>query len=135
VTPEKRQEGWILALVIAGGLLLFAIGLRFLVEPGGAARTFGLAREGIRNELHWLVGLRDLWLAALVVAFAVYKEWRSVGLWFGFGAVVCFADAGVAAVSSGKLWPFVFHVVCGFLSVGISWMAFKLARRDSENDL
>lgn len=124
-----------LALVIAGGLLLFAIGLRFLVEPGGAARSFGLAREGIRNELHWLVGLRDLWLAALVIAFAIYKEWRSVGLWFGFGAIVCFADSGIAAVSGGKFWPIAFHVVCGFLSVGIAWMALKLAKRDPENGL
>ena len=108
----------------AGGLLLFAIGVRFFVAPEGAARTFGLAREIAGYELHHVIGLRDLWLGALAMALAALKEWRALALWFGFGALVCFSDAAIAAGSSGRTGPVLFHVICGVICAALAiWLA------------
>ena len=64
-------------------------------------------------ELHQVIGLRDLWLGALAVILAAMKEWRALAVWFGLGTLVCFSDAGIAASSSGRTGPMVFHVACG----------------------
>ena len=110
------------------GLLLFAIGVRFLIVPEDAARTFGLAKVITGNELSHVIGLRDLWLGALAIAFAVLKEWRALALWFGFGVVVCWSDASIAAMSSGRAGPVIFHVVCGFACAALAAVTWRLAR-------
>ncbi|MGQ0457661.1 MAG: DUF4267 domain-containing protein [Hyphomicrobium sp.] len=115
---------WIRAIAFLAGLLLAAIGIRFLIAPDRAAHTFGLAKDIAGFELHQVIGLRDLWLGALAMAFAALKEWRALALWFGFGAIVCFADAGIAAASSGRPEPVAFHVVCGFACAALAtWLA------------
>lgn len=95
------------------GVLLFAIGVRFLLAPDQAARTFGLAKEIAGFELHHVIGLRDLWLGALAAIFAALKDWRALAVWFGLGTLVCFSDAAIAAASSGRTGPILFHAACG----------------------
>lgn len=117
-----------------GGVLLFVIGVRFLVVPDQATRSFGLARDIAGFELHTMIGLRDLWLGALAVAFALAKQWRALSLWFGFGAFVCFADAAVAWGSSGRTGPVAFHVVCGLLSVALATTFHRYAALIGRDD-
>jgi hypothetical protein len=100
---------------VLGGLLLIVIGLRFMLVPDDAARSFGLGRELSGTELHSIIGLRDVWLGALAAAFAWLKQWRALALWFGLGAVVCFADASIAFDSSGRTGPIAFHAISGAL--------------------
>ncbi len=110
----ERRLRVLRAIAALAGVLLFAIGVRFLVVPDEAAHTFGLDREIAGFELHLVIGLRDLWLGALAILFAAFTEWRALAVWFGLGTLVCFSDAAIAASSSGRTGPIVFHVVCGF---------------------
>jgi hypothetical protein len=114
-------------VALLGGVLLFAIGVRFMLVPRDAARTFGLARQIEGFELHYVIGLRDLWLGVLAMAFAALREWRALALWFGFGALVCFADAGIAWTSGGRIAPVVFHVVCGAACIALTVIAARVA--------
>lgn len=113
-TPGKpvkhRHLVW---LAIAAGVLLTLIGIRFLIVPRTAANNFGLAREITGYPLHHMVGLRDIWLGALAIALAALREWRALLWWFALGAVVCFADAGIAGASSGKALAVGFHLLSG----------------------
>ncbi|MBL8566311.1 MAG: DUF4267 domain-containing protein [Hyphomicrobiaceae bacterium] len=122
--PAKHRH--LLWLSVGTGLLLAFIGIRFLIVPRSAANTFGLAREIAGYELHHIVGLRDIWLGLLAVALAAFREWRALALWFGLGALVCFADASIAAGSSGKLRAIAFHTGSGIVC---AWMAAAIWRR------
>lgn len=108
------------------GLLLFAIGVRFLIVPEDAAHTFGLAKVITGDELSYVIGLRDLWLGALAIAFAILKEWRALSLWFGFGVIVCWSDAAIAALSSGRAGPIAFHIVCGAACAALAALTWRL---------
>ena len=44
---------------------------------------------------------------------ATFRQWRALALWFAMGTIVCFADAAIAASSTGKLPQIVFHIGCG----------------------
>ncbi len=94
-----RKQRLILTLGIIGGVLLTVIGVRYFVTPEGAARTFGVPDRPAGYELYYIIGLRNVWLGLLAVAFAALREWRALALWFALGAIVCFADA----VYCGKL--------------------------------
>ena len=99
------------------------IGVRYFLTPEGAARTFGVPGRPGGYELYYIIGLRNVWLGALAVAFALLREWRALALWFGFGALVCFADAGIAAGSTGR-WPQIaFHVGCGVACLVLATVA------------
>lgn len=128
--PEGRQTGrkhrHLVWLAIGAGLLLTVIGVRFMIVPQSAASTFGLAKDFAGYELHHVVGLRDIWLGLLAMAFAALREWRALALWFGFGALVCFSDAAIVWVSSGKLAAVAFHFGSG---VFCAWMGLALWRR------
>jgi hypothetical protein len=130
VAKTHRRDHWILGICLFGGVLLAVIGLRYFLSPEGAARTFGVPGRPAGHELHYIIGLRNVWLGALAVAFALLREWRALALWFGFGAVVCFADAAIAAGSTGRLPQIAFHVVCGIACVGLSALTW---RRHSKN--
>lgn len=127
--PPKptRSERAILITCLVGGILLFAIGVRYMLVPEAAALTFGIPRRPQALELHYVTGLRNIWLGGLAIAFAALKEWRALALWFAFAAVVCFADAYIAASSVGG-WPHIaFHAGCGVGSACLSaqsWRAF-----------
>lgn len=105
------------------GLILLAIGIRFLLVPQKAARFFGIApaTADMAPELSYVIGLRDIWLALLVMVLSAVEDWRGLALWLGLGAGVCLGDAAIAAGSSGQPLPVAFHlasgVYCGVLAL------------------
>ncbi|MDX2204908.1 MAG: DUF4267 domain-containing protein [Hyphomicrobiaceae bacterium] len=116
---------------LLGGLLLLVIGVRYMLVPEAAALTFGIRRRPQAFELHYVTGLRNMWLGGLAVALAAFREWRALALWFGMAAIVCLADAGIAAGSVGG-WPHIaFHAGCGVASAGLSALCWRAAAKGS----
>lgn len=126
-----RLERWVMALCLIGGVLLTVIGVRYFLTPDGAARTFGVTARPVGYEFHYIIGLRNIWLGLLAVAFATLREWRALALWFALGVIVCFADAAIAASSTGRLPQIAFHIGCGLACVGLATASWRLARRKS----
>jgi uncharacterized protein DUF4267 len=122
-SSKNRHVVW---LAVFAGALLCLIGVRFIVVPRAAANTFGLAREIANYELHRIVGLRDLWLGGLAVAFALAREWRALALWLLLGAGVCFADAAIAGASSGKALAVAFHAGSGVFCLWLGVAAWRV---------
>ena len=131
-SSKTRHIVWF--ALLAGGLLAL-IGVRFILVPESAARTFGLARARQGYELHAIIGLRDLWLAGLAIAFALLGEWRALALWLGLGAVVCFADALIVALSSGRAHAIAFHVGSGVFCAALALASWRAAGRAIAKDL
>ncbi len=125
---KHRHLAW---LGIAAGLLLLVIGIRFIVDPKAAQRTFGLLKELQGSELHVIIGLRDIWLALLAIAFAAAREWRALGLWLLLGAGVCLADGVLVAVTSAKPWALAFHWISGLVCLWLGYRCWQLGRRDA----
>lgn len=117
---SKTKHRHLVWLSVAAGFLLAVIGLRFMFVPRTAANNFGLAKEITGYPLHEMVGLRDMWLGGLVIVLGAMREWRALTVWFALGALVCFADAGIAAHSSGKAAAVVFHVLSGVFCAGMA---------------
>ena len=127
---EKEQvAGVVFWLAIATGVVLTLIGVRFLVSPGPAAFFFGIDKQSPGFAPHAAIGLRDLWLGLLLVAFAVLRDWRAVALWLGLATLVCFGDSLIAATSSGRWWAVVFHAGSGVFCAVVGWTAWRLAGR------
>jgi hypothetical protein len=126
LTPRER---WILGICLVGGALLTVIGVRYLVVPESAAFTFGVADHAVRYELHYIIGLRNVWLGLLAIAFAILREWRALALWFAFGSIVCFADAAIAATSSGRPPQVAFHIAAGIICVVLTFFVARISRR------
>ncbi len=112
-----------------GGVLLAAIGLRYFLLPRSAALTFGVVDPRQGYELHYVIGLRNVWLGLLAVGFTALRQWRALTLWFALGTVVCFGDAAIAATSSGKPGPVAFHVGCGVICFGLALMLGRRQRQ------
>ena len=113
---------------ILTGLTLTVIGVRFALVPTSAAKFFGIDPNAPISALYHVIALRDIWLGVLAIAFAALAEWRALALWLSFAVVVCFADAWIAAASSGKPLSVAFHVGSGvFCAVlaGLSWRAVR----------
>ena len=119
-------------VLVGAGLLLGIIGLRFLWLPDLAGPTFGLGKNPIAHELHHIVGLRDLWLSGLLVAFALLGQWRAAALWLLMATPVCFADAVIAASSSGKAWAVAFHTGSGLACLALGAMAWRRGSRQPQ---
>ncbi|HXF54464.1 MAG TPA: DUF4267 domain-containing protein [Hyphomicrobiaceae bacterium] len=126
---NERLRRLLLGLSIAVGLALFVIGIRFIVVPQSAARLFGLAGGAASFELHYVIGVRDLWLALVVIGLALFREWRGLALWLGFGAAVCVADGAIAASSSARAGPIAFHLASGVLCAVLAVACWREARR------
>ena len=124
-------QSWIIGIALVGGALLAIIGIRYLVVPKSAAFTFGVADEVLGYELHYIIGLRNVWLGLLAIVFAILREWRALTLWFGFGTVVCFADAAIAATSSGRLPQVAFHFGAGVICLALTFLIPRVTRRES----
>lgn len=124
-----RIERRVVALAVIGGALLTVIGIRYFLVPEGAARTFGVPGRPAGYELHYIIGLRNVWLGLLAAAFALLREWRALALWFALGTIVCFADAYIAATSTGRLPQVAFHVGCGLACIGLAAGCWRLAQR------
>ena len=128
LTPSER---WILGICLVGGAMLTVIGIRYLLVPTSAAITFGVAVPATGAEFHYIIGLRNVWLGLLAIGFAILREWRALTLWFGLGTVVCFADAAIAATSSGKLPQVAFHVSAGVACLALAFVIPRVTRRET----
>jgi hypothetical protein len=122
---DRRTRRIVLALCLAGGALLTLIGIRYFLVPQSAARTFGVPDRSEGFELHYVVGLRNVWLGLLAVAFATQREWRALALWFTAAVVVCFADGLIAATSTGSLPQVAFHLGCGVASAVLAVLCWR----------
>jgi hypothetical protein len=118
-----------LAFGLLGGVLLTVIGIRYFVVPEQAARTFGVPGRPGGYELHYIIGLRNVWLGLLAIAFAALREWRALALWFALGTIVCFADAAIAASSTGRLPKVAFHIACGCACVVLAIVCWRVAAK------
>ena len=124
---DDRAGRVVLWLAIATGVVLCLIGIRFLADPRSAAFFFGIDKQNPGFAPHAAIGLRDLWLGLLLVAFAFLRDWRAIALWLGFAAIVCFSDAVIAATSSGRGSAVAFHTVSGVFCAALGWMAWSRA--------
>ena len=84
-----------------------------------------------RYALHAAIALRDLWLAAIMIALVLCKEWRPLALVFGLGTFVCLGDAVIAARSSGTFASVLFHLFAGGLCAGLAGMLCRLSKRSN----
>ena len=123
----RRKLGLLAIISMAGGLLLAFIGIRYLLVPELAAVTFGVPRRPAGHELYYIIGLRNVWLGLLAVALATLRQWRALAVWFAMGTIVCFADAAIAASSTGKLPQIVFHIGCGIASAVLAVTLWRVA--------
>jgi uncharacterized protein DUF4267 len=125
----RRRERLLLMIFLLGGLLLTAIGIRYVLVPESAARTFGVPGRPAGYELHYIIALRNVWLGLLAVGFALLRQWSALALWFAIGAIVCFGDAAIAASSIGR-WPHLaFHIGCGVACIGLAVAAWRFAAK------
>jgi hypothetical protein len=124
---KGRPGGLIVVLGILGGLLLTVIGVRYFLMPEQAARTFGVPGRPAGYDLHYIVGLRNVWLGLLAVAFAALREWRALALWFALGTIVCLADAAIAATATGRLPQIAFHIACGVACAVLAVVCWRVA--------
>ena len=121
----RAADRWVIGLAFAAGIALFLIGVRFLLMPQPAARFFGLADPPGPHDLHYVVGLRDLWLALILIGLAALREWRSLALALALGSLVCLADAVIVAQSSGRAAALAFHIGSGAYCAAVAWVAWR----------
>lgn len=128
---RHHNQAWLRALAAATGLVLTVIGVRFLIVPDSAVRTFGLSPAGASWHLAALIGLRDAWLGVLVMAFAALRDWRGLMLWLGCGVPVCLGDAAIVAAAGGPSWAIAFHAVAGIFMAALVFVC-RVAGGESE---
>ena len=126
---EARVDRLVLAVCLLGGALLTFIGIRYFLVPQSAARTFGVPGRPAGFELYYIIGLRNVWLGLLAVAFAALREWRALALWFTAAVVVCLSDGMIAATSTGAIAQVAFHLGCGVASAVLAVLCWRAARR------
>lgn len=112
----------------AAGLVLLVIGIRFIVVPESAQWTFGLPPQLLAGELHAVIGLRDVWLAGLALAFAGLRQWRALGLWLVLGAGVCAADGLIVARAGGHPAAMAFHWGSGVFCLVLGCLCWRQGR-------
>lgn len=120
-------QRWPMRLGLAAGIVLLAIGLRFLLWPDAATRTFGLGGKPDHHALDAVIGLRDLWLGELAIAFAIGRQWLALAMWLLLGAVVCLGDAWIVVTHDGPLTAWAFHLGSGLFCAVLGWRCRKLA--------
>jgi hypothetical protein len=125
----RRIDRMVLAVCVVGGVLLTFIGIRYLLVPQSAARTFGVPARSAGFELHYIIGLRNIWLGLLAVLFAALREWRALALWFTIAVAVCFADGLIAATSTGAIPQVAFHFGCGVASAVLAVVCWRACSR------
>lgn len=111
------------------GLALTLIGIRFLASPDAAARFFGVGPRPAGVELHGVIGLRDLWLGLLALAFALLRDCRALAIWLGLATLVCAGDAAIVAASTAKPLAIAFHLASGLICAAAAWGCWRVYRR------
>jgi len=129
---DHVRQQWLQGLAIAAGLALALIGVRFGLVPRSAARFFGISTlSGAPAYLHYVIALRDVWLGLIVVALALWRDWRGLALWLGLGALVCFTDALIVAHATGWIGSILFHIASGIYcaALGVAcWREYARAK-------
>ncbi len=133
LTFDETRAKRVIWLSVFGGGLLTLIGVRFLLVPQSAAMTFGLAPGFAGHEMHYVVGLRDIWLGGMAIAFALLREWRALALWFIGAAGCCFIDSVIVAASSANPFAMAFHIGSGVFCAFIARASWALARQKAQN--
>ncbi len=125
VGRPRAGERALLVICVLGGALLTFIGVRYLLLPEAAARSFGIPKRPLGHELYSVIGIRNVWLGLLAIGFALLRQWRALALWFATGALVCFADATIAARALGELPQVAFHVSCGLICLALAPLTWR----------
>jgi len=126
-----RERRVVSILGLLPGAALILIGIRFFLVPSSATKFFGIDPNAMVPGLHYVIAMRDIWLGALAIGFVVLGEWRALALWLGCAVAVCFADAWIAAASSGRWFSIAFHITSGIFCAALaraSWRAAPVAR-------
>ena len=131
VAGPGGKERWVLAVCLLAGALLTLIGIRYLLIPRAAAITFGVPGRPAGYELHYIIGLRNVWLGLLAIGFALLRQWLALTLWFGMGTLVCLADAVIVGVSTGKPAQLAFHIGSGIVCLIMTLVIVRIARREA----
>lgn len=126
--PDRHQR-WLIGLSVATGLALLVIGVRFITAPRHAAQFFGIGTPSGPFDLHYVIGVRDLWLALAILALGWMREWRALAVMLGLGAIVCFADSAIAASSSGRTLSIMFHAASGVFCAGVALACWRMGQR------
>lgn len=119
------------SLSVLTGIILTVIGLRFWFVPDSATLTFGLDPQQPGNSFERVIALRDVWLGLLAIAFALLSEWRALSLWFGLGALVCWADATLVVSADGPMAAIAFHAASGVFCLVLAVRCWQLYKRAS----
>jgi hypothetical protein len=123
------SDHWISGLAIATGVVLLAIGVRFLLVPVDAADFFGIEQPQSPHHLHYVIGVRDLWLGLILIGLGWWREWRALTLTVGLAALVCFADAAIVARATGWAEAIAFHCASGVFCAGLAWACWQRTRQ------
>ena len=131
---QGRLRGTLRILTTLTGVVLLVIGIRFLLVPHQASRFFGIATAAPPGsaDLHYVIGVRDIWLAAIVIILSALEDWCSLAIWMGLGVLVCAGDAVIAAQSSAKVLPVAFHLGSGFFCGALAAACWRQHRVDAE---
>lgn len=130
--PPGGRDPILRRLAILGGgagVILLVIGVRFLVTPEAATRTFGLGKTPPASALDAVIGLRDIWLAGLAIGFAALREWRALALWLLLGTGVCVGDALIVATHGGPWSSLAFHGGSGVFCAVVGASCWRVAGR------
>ncbi|MEL7049755.1 MAG: DUF4267 domain-containing protein, partial [Pseudomonadota bacterium] len=130
-TPEiKNKARRVVVLTVMAGAILTIIGVRFWLFPYSATMTFGLNPEQPGSGYERMISLRDIWLGLLAIAFAVFREWRALCLWFALGAIVCWVDATLVIDAEGPAYAIGFHIASGVFCLALAVSSWQLYKRE-----
>jgi hypothetical protein len=122
---DHIRRRWLQGLATAAGVALALIGIRFGLVPRSAARFFGIDTPTAPTHLHYVIAVRDIWLGALIIAFACWRDWRALALWLGFGALICFADVLIVAHATAWGGPILFHTASGIYCAVLGFACWR----------
>lgn len=120
---DETQDGRVKRVRAFGvfvGFVMVLIGVRFAMVPESASFTFGVAFPANNYELHDIIAARDVWVGFMVLAFALFQEWRSLSIWFLGAAFVCMYDATIVNASTANDWAIAFHLSSGVLCLALA---------------
>ncbi len=122
---DRIRRRWLQGLAIAAGVALSLIGVRFGLMPRSAAHFFGIDTPYDPTHLHYVIAVRDIWLGALIIAFALLQDWRALALWLGLGAVICFADVLIVANATAWIGSLLFHTASGIYCAALGLACWR----------
>jgi hypothetical protein len=127
-SKERRGNviGHLLAYVAATAFI--AIGLGALLAPATSSQQYGLAtKDAITLAYVRALGVRDLVLGILLLAFALTHQSEAAGLVAEFGALVGLSDFLIVASSRGKeARSNLFIHGAGTIGLLVVWLTIRL---------